>query len=73
MATWQINIESESYSTSVNMEAVREACADLIDGIEQENGRGFCGDWVYVNAYDVGEAVRRINELGYATDEDNAE
>lgn len=63
-ASYQININHP------DMQAVREALADLIDGIDQMTPHGHEGDFVFVDSTDVGEAVARINALGYTTDED---
>jgi hypothetical protein len=73
MALWQINIERKNYAAPVDMDAIRTACADLIDGIEQLSGQGHeLDEAVMVAAGNVGKAVERINALGYATDEDDA-
>ena len=58
---WQIGV----IEYDANMEKVREACADLLQGEQPTEHNS-----IIVNSQRVGEAVRRINELGYSTDED---
>lgn len=61
------------------MDGLRELCADLIAGIDQDKldrGDAYGEDGmnhtsIFVSAGDVAEAVRRINGAGYATDEDD--
>ncbi|MEO6891587.1 MAG: hypothetical protein ABI324_21575 [Ktedonobacteraceae bacterium] len=57
------------------MDGIRYLCADLIEGIDQqregcEGPEAMDHTSIYVEPMSVGEAVRRINEYGYATDED---
>jgi hypothetical protein len=63
------------------MDGLRILCADLIEGIDQskaERGDSYGEDGmdhssIFVEPGCVGEAVRRINEAGWATDEDEVE
>lgn len=71
---WEIYING-----TPDMDKVREACTDLIEGIDQAKDDIFHGEdgldhtSIYVEPASVGEAVRRINTLGYSTDEDESE
>lgn len=64
-----------------DMPKIRKACSDLIEDIDQskeEQGPFYGEDGLehidlIVEPASVGEAVRRINELGYSTDEDESE
>ena len=66
------------------MDGLRVKLAELIEGIDQEkmhwivehNAYGEDGmnhHSIFVGLGNVGEAVRRINEAGYATDEDESD
>jgi hypothetical protein len=85
MTTYEIEIRSFSIQAvttegqRAEMDGLRVLLADLIDGIDQdklERGPGYGEDGmdhhsVFVEPKNVGEAVRRLNEAGYATDEDD--
>ncbi len=71
MASYQININRKEWNQAVDMQALRAALSDLIEGYEQvDNQYGEEGEFVMVDNLSVGEAVRRITQLGYSTDED---
>lgn len=83
-ASYEIEIMSFSFQSVTDegqraeMDALRVLCADLIEGIDQEKLSAYREDMmdhhsIMVSPGDVGEAVRRINEAGYATDEDESE
>lgn len=69
------------------MDGIRHMCADLLVGDQEkhswmgspESGYDAYGEdgldhtSIFVHPMQVGEAVRRINECGYATDEDPAD
>lgn len=61
------------------MEGIRKLCVDLIEGIDQAKDSLYNGEdgmdhtSIFVEPASVGEAVRRINECGFATDEDETE
>jgi hypothetical protein len=65
MIRYQVNIIEHD----ADLTAIRNVCADLLlpdqlnDANEEVNA-------VYVDSSNVGEAVSRINALGYRTDED---
>lgn len=51
-----------------DLEAIRKACADLLEPIQVSDADQEVNA-IYVDSADVTEAVRRINALGYTTDE----
>jgi hypothetical protein len=69
---YQIEIYRQQYATPVNMDAVCDAVADLMteDQATQDGTVARDHEKVYVQFGAVGEAVARINALGYSTDED---
>lgn len=84
MVSYEIRVMGYSFFTTnqwEEMDGLRELCSDLIEGIPQDKlERGlYYGDdgmehtSIFVKPEDIGEAVRRINESGYATDEDEEE
>lgn len=86
-ASYEIEIKAFSFQTVTTegqrqeMDGLRILCSDLIEGIDQDRldrGQGYGEDGmdhhsIFVSPGDVGEAVRRINAAGYATDEDESE
>lgn len=82
--SYEIEILSHSFQSVTDegqrkeMDSLRESLADLIQGIDQEKPSIYREDpldhhSIMVGFNDVGEAVRRINEAGYATDEDESD
>lgn len=69
---YAIEIYRNDYNQPVDMEAVCAAIVGLMaDDQTDDNGNDVRErEKVYVKFGTVGEAVRRINALGYATDED---
>ncbi len=71
---YQINIQRQQYNQPVDITKIRSTLSDLLTedqdphGYEQKNPES-----VWVRFGTVGEAVQRINELGYSTDEDDVE
>lgn len=71
----------EIFCDVADMPKIREACADLIEGIDQSKAErgpfygedGMLHTDLIVEPSSVGEAVRRINALGFCTDEDPEE
>lgn len=66
---YQINI----IDSDADMDAVRKACADLLhDDQASDSFTGGNGNSVYIDTDKgtVSQAVKRINDLGYSTDED---
>lgn len=72
---YQIEIHRQNYSTPVDMNAICTAIADLMteDQVMQDGSLAREHEKVYVRFGEVVEAVRRINALGYTTDEDESE
>ncbi len=69
---------STEKSQRESMDGLRVLCADLIEGIDQEKSSIVRDDAmdhtsVFVHPNTIAEAVRRINAVGYATDEDDEE
>lgn len=59
--------------TDADMDKVRKVCADLLHENQQSDSiTGGSGNDIYIDTdrATVSEAVRRINALGYSTDED---
>jgi hypothetical protein len=59
--------------SDVDLDKVREVCADLLhEDQTSDSFTGGNGNAIYIDTdkATVGEAVRRINALGYSTDED---
>lgn len=82
-SSYEIEILSHSFQSvtdagqRVEMDGLRMACADLIQGIDQAKPSIYHEDMehhsIMVSPGDVGEAVQRINAAGYATDEDESD
>ncbi len=81
---WEIEIfDNGTWSTEKlrieGMDGIRHLCADLVEGIDQAKDSLYNGEdgmdhtSIFVEPASVGEAVRRINECGFATDEDESE
>lgn len=66
---YQINV----IDTDADMNAVRNVCVDLLHTSQQsDSATGGNENSIYIDTdkATVSEAVRRINQLGYSTDED---
>lgn len=86
-SSYEIEILTHSFQSVTSegqraeMDQLRELCADLIEDIPQdklERGPYYGEDGMdhhslFVALGCVGEAVRRLNEAGYATDEDESD
>jgi DNA-binding transcriptional regulator LsrR (DeoR family) len=74
-AMYQIEIYRQQYAHPVDMDAIIAAISDLMTEDQATNDGTPAREYekVYVKLGAVGEAVERINALGYATDEDEGE
>lgn len=67
----QYDENGNPYTVRVDMQKVRDVCVDLIEDVDQTDDEGNLLINKIVVDGDVSEAVKRINALGYRTDEDS--
>jgi hypothetical protein len=71
--SYQIQINRQQYNQSVDMSAIRTACAAYLADDQNPHGNDYEGEEIWVEFGTVGDAVVAINALGYTTDEDESD